>query len=237
MTSKYSFKDAFSDFCPLLQTPDPDLCVIVEFLYYLHIPPPPNVSNFADFASFLWLSIVKVYATDVRCRYIHIVIDKPEFLPLLQTLVHKSRSKKSGSYSGHEPQISGPIPVPHGKSYTALISSSKVFKANLIKYITFLFIEWGRKPTNNAHHEDLACWIATGALPEHWRCVLFSLHLLGLKTQQTQSKLQTFRGMPPNLPKRDTSPYMLPYLCPSNFLWRHWIILTKLSLNQSPATI
>ena len=57
---KYSFKDAFRDFCPLLQTPAPDLCVIVDFLYYLHIPPPPNVSNFADFASFLWLSIVKV---------------------------------------------------------------------------------------------------------------------------------------------------------------------------------
>lgn len=37
---KYSFKDAFRDFCPLLQTPAPDLCVIVDFLYYLHIPPP-----------------------------------------------------------------------------------------------------------------------------------------------------------------------------------------------------
>ena len=44
------------------------ICVIVAFLYYLHIPPPPDVSNFADFASFLWLSIVKVYAIDLHCR-------------------------------------------------------------------------------------------------------------------------------------------------------------------------
>ena len=144
---KYSFKDAFSDFCPFLQTPTLDLCVIVEFLYYLHIPPPPDVSNFADFASFLWLSIVKVYAIDLHCRYIYIVVDKPEFLPPSRTLVHKSRSKKSGRYSGHEPQVTGPTPVPHGKSYSSLLSSSKVFKANLIKYIT-LFIEWGKKTTN-----------------------------------------------------------------------------------------
>ena len=74
---KYSFKDAFSnfcpfsDFCPFLQTPTPDLCVIVDFLYYLHIPPPPDMSNFADFASFLWLSIVKVYAIDLHCSYIY----------------------------------------------------------------------------------------------------------------------------------------------------------------------
>ena len=116
---KYSFKDAFCDFCPFLQTPTPDLCVIVDFLYYLHIPPPPDVSNFADFASFLWLSIVKVYAIDLHCRYIYIVIDKPEFLPPPRTLVHKSRSKKSGRYSGHELQVTGPTPVPHGKSYSS----------------------------------------------------------------------------------------------------------------------
>ena len=31
-------------------------------------------------------------------------------------------------------------------------------------------------------------WIATRALPEYWRCVLFSLHSLGLKTQQMPSR-------------------------------------------------
>ena len=47
------------------------ICGIVDFL---HIPPPPDVSNVADFAAFLWLSIVKVYAIDLQCRYIYIVI-------------------------------------------------------------------------------------------------------------------------------------------------------------------
>ena len=125
---KYSFKDAFSSFCPFLQTPTPDLCVIVDFLYYLHIPPPPDVSNFADFASFLWLSIVKVYAIDLHCRYIHIVNDNPEFLPPPRTLVQKSRSKKSGRYSGHELQVSGPTPVPHGNHTVLFFRLAKCSK-------------------------------------------------------------------------------------------------------------
>ena len=31
-------------------------------------------------------------------------------------------------------------------------------------------------------------WIATRALPEYWRCVIFLLYLLGLKTQQMWSR-------------------------------------------------
>ena len=42
---------------------------------------------------------------------------------------------------------------------------------------------------------------------EYWRCVLFSVHLLGLKTQQTRSQMSLIQkfssgGMPPDPPKR-----------------------------------
>ncbi len=134
-----SFLPAFVDSCPLLVTPREsgnDVCIIIVFLYYAHAPTPEIVS-FYDFSS-LWTKIVQKYAFYYKCTRVYLVIDKPEYLPPPRRLLHQSRSQESG-VSLLTPKVLDSAPIPHGKNYTALLSSS-TFKANLIHFYTEHFI-------------------------------------------------------------------------------------------------
>ncbi len=138
------FLPAFQDTCPLLSQLSShrdvsDVCVIVDFLYFIHIPPTPDIVSFYDFFTSLWARIVQKYAIHHQCKRIYIVIDKPEYLPPPRLLVHQSRSKRSGSYAGPTPKITDSATIPHGKNYTALLSSA-TFKADLLDYLTKQFI-------------------------------------------------------------------------------------------------
>ncbi len=58
------FLPAFLDSCPHLDQPSTysDICVVVDFLYYVHIPPAPDVVSFLDYFTSLWSRIVQKYA-------------------------------------------------------------------------------------------------------------------------------------------------------------------------------
>ena len=56
-----------------------DLAIIIDLLYYIHMPPPPDVVTFFEYFSFLWDCVFDRYKR--YCKYLYIVIDKPQYLP------------------------------------------------------------------------------------------------------------------------------------------------------------
>ena len=171
------FLPAFQDNCPLLSQDISDVCVIVDFLYYIHIPPTPEIVSFYDFFLSLWTRIVRKFAIHHHCKSIYTVVDKPEHLPPPRLLVHQSRAKRSGSHSGPTPKIGDSAAIPPGKNYISLLSSplyhtgknyisllssplyhtgknyisllsSPSFKADLLEYLTKHFIAQAVQVTN-----------------------------------------------------------------------------------------
>ena len=102
---------------PLLDHSMNSLCVIIDVLYYIHMPPTFGVDTYEDYFSSIWSSTVAIYTNNHRCQYVHIIIDKPEFLPAPRTLVHQARLRKAQSISESDPKISDASPIPHGNKY------------------------------------------------------------------------------------------------------------------------
>ena len=84
------FDKVISDTCPILSTPSQDLSVIVDLLYFLHMPPPPSVITFNDYFHLLWQQTIGKYVLHHQAVYLYIVVDKPDFLPPPRSIVHKS---------------------------------------------------------------------------------------------------------------------------------------------------
>ena len=133
---KVGFGDMFTDDCPFFSVPhfgpSIDVSVILDFLYYIHRPPPPDISTY-DYFQYLW-NIVISGNVDI-CKYLYIVIDKPDYLPPPRKLVHEARRKKSGCFRGVEPVIVDNAPLPHGKIFEQLLALPS-FKSKLIHFIT-----------------------------------------------------------------------------------------------------
>ena len=70
--------------------------VIIDFLWFLHNPTPPDVTTYNDLASYYWSLIVLKVRFRYRCDMTTVVIDKTEYLPAVRQLIHKERKKRSG---------------------------------------------------------------------------------------------------------------------------------------------
>ena len=95
--------------CSILSFNPRDLGIIIDLLYFIHMPPPPSVSTFYDYFQVLWQQTVGKYVTHHQASYTYIVIDKPE------------------------------SQIPHGKTYSSLLAKCQGFKAKLIEYLTEKF--------------------------------------------------------------------------------------------------
>ena len=123
--------------CPTL-VPHKILSVILDFLYYIHRPPPPDISTFSEYFQYLWNAAVTRNLS--ISKYLYIVIDKPDYLPPPRKIVHEGRRKKSGYFRGVEPVIEDNAPLPHGTTFDQLLALTS-FKSKLIHFITQKIIQ------------------------------------------------------------------------------------------------
>ena len=131
---KYSeFTAAFSSTCPNIC--NTNISFIIDFLYFVHIPPPPDVTTYSTYFSYLWERAIDRLGIKRGFDHIYIVIDKPEFLPPPRSLVHQSRADKAGKLNDQPYTISDDQTIPHN-GFTALLSL-KEYKTDLVKYISF----------------------------------------------------------------------------------------------------
>ena len=54
LTQCLQFDQAVTGACPMLTHPPQDPCVIIDMLYYIHMPLPPHVTTFDEFFDHLW---------------------------------------------------------------------------------------------------------------------------------------------------------------------------------------
>ena len=133
--------------CPILVNPPPDLTVVVDLLYYLHMPPPPTVAVFEDYFNHLWNQTVGKSVFHHQAAHIYIVIDKPDYLPPPRALVHELRASTSLNFI--EPTVSDESSIPHGKVYSSTLAKSTTFKSHLIEYVTSKFVSKAMILTKN----------------------------------------------------------------------------------------
>ena len=150
LLSHDEFKQAFIHTCPLYTQPSNDLCVIIDFLYFIHIPPPVDVITYYQYANHLWECSVKKYGLKNGAKYIYIVVDKPAFLPPPRALVHRTRSEATqGTMYTVDPEIRNDLPVVHGSRYISLLANSKTFKEKFIKYLSTQMLRNALTVTSN----------------------------------------------------------------------------------------
>ena len=112
--------------------------VIIDLLYYLHMPAPSHISTFDQYAVYLWSICVQTFKTRLDPDQIYIVVDKPQYLPPPRDLVHTSRSDRTNNMTTVLP-VGSTLPIPHGSEYSAFLCTQE-FKCDLIDYITTKFI-------------------------------------------------------------------------------------------------
>ena len=116
------FEQALSNTCDFFSHPLLDLCVVIDMLYFIHMPPPPSITTFHDYFEHLWRQTVGKYAIQKGAAHIYLVFDKPDFLPPPRSIVHKSRGTKAGNVIP-DPTIRDDATIPHSKSYCSLLAN------------------------------------------------------------------------------------------------------------------
>ena len=127
MLCNVGFGEIFTNHCPFFSLPHSgptqDISVILDFLYYIHRPPPPDISTFFEYFQYLWNTAIT--RNLFISKYQRIVIDKPHYLPPPRKIVHEGRRKKSGYFRGVEPVIEVNAPLPHGKTFEQLLALTR----------------------------------------------------------------------------------------------------------------
>ena len=121
-------KQVFMTQCPLLLPSSPKHELIVDFLYILHQPPPPDVQTlifhfFFSFATYLWDKLIIKLARNRGASVIRIITDKPNHLPKPRELLHECRTSRTGIMSNHECDITDDGLLPHHSSYQQLLGN------------------------------------------------------------------------------------------------------------------
>ena len=109
-------------------------CEIIDFLFQLHQPPPPDVLTYNSLAEYLWNKIVINLGARRGAKVLRIIVDKPKYLPKPRQLLHASRSSRSGTMGESEGQITGDGEVPSAKDFQKLLAN-KVLKTQLITFL------------------------------------------------------------------------------------------------------
>ena len=98
-------------FTKSLPTSYDNVCLITDFMCYIHIPPPSTTVTYSEYFNYLW-TIATTHSAG-NTTSIVFVFDKPEHLPPPRTLVHEKRAKgKSTPYDNFEKLIDDNLPVP-----------------------------------------------------------------------------------------------------------------------------
>ena len=108
--------------CPLINNNEHEL--IVDFLFLLHQPPPPDINTFSSYAQYLWDKIVWKLGVQRGANVIRIVVDKSQYLPKLREPLHQFRSSNTGKMNSHECNISHEGVTPHATNYQQLLANS-----------------------------------------------------------------------------------------------------------------
>ena len=153
LSSCIQFDKVVSTSCPILSSPPHDLSVIVDLLYFIHMPPPPSVITFHDYFHLLWQQTVGKYVFKHKALYLYIVIDKPDFLPPPRAIVHRSRTntQKSNLASAVEPVVTDDSLIPHEKAYSSILAKCPQFKVKLLEYITSKYQTQAVSSTKQCH--------------------------------------------------------------------------------------
>ena len=134
---KSDFKDVVLELFPnsntfiTCNTLPRDSEIIVDFLFQLHQPPPPDVLTYDSLAEYLWNKIVINLGGRRGTNVLRIIVDKPKYLPKPRQLLHASRSFRSGTLGESECQIIGEGEVPSAKDFQKLLAN-KSLKGQLI---------------------------------------------------------------------------------------------------------
>ena len=154
LSSCIKFDQAVSTTCAILSSPPRDLGVIIDLLYFIHMPPPPSVSTFHDYFQLLWQQTIAKYVAHHQASYVYIVIDKPNHLPPPRSIVHKSRSSKAKSNqdSTVEPTVADESEIPHGQAYSSFLAKCHGFKTKLIEYLTQKYLSQAMSSTKQQNY-------------------------------------------------------------------------------------
>ena len=114
-----------------LPTSYDNVCLITDFMCYIHIPPPSTTVTYSEYFNYL-LTIATTHSAG-NTTSIVFVFDKPEHLPPPRTLVHEKRAKGKSTPYNFEKLIN--LPVPQGKEYASLLTVHE-YKCKIVQYIS-----------------------------------------------------------------------------------------------------
>lgn len=87
-----------------LPTSYDSLCLITDFMCYIHMPPPSTTVAYSEYFNYLWTISTNHFGGNTTSTVF--VFDKLEYLPSPRTLAHEKRAKgKSTSYNNFEQLI------------------------------------------------------------------------------------------------------------------------------------
>ena len=115
--------DPFVTTCPFFTDPPSDLEMLVDFLFFLHQPPPPDICTLAAFSDYLWDRIVLKLGIGRGAKVIRIIVDKSQYLALPRTILHTIRSGKTGTMGTDEFTTNADAHIPHGNTYQQLLAN------------------------------------------------------------------------------------------------------------------
>ena len=118
--------------CPFLCPIYTDHELIVDFLYLLHQPPPPDIKTFAEYAHYMWDRVVLKLGVRRGAQVVRIVVDKPSFLPKPRDLLHAQRSSRTGQIDAVD--IYGDNAIPHATEYQQLLANPQL-KRTFLSYL------------------------------------------------------------------------------------------------------
>lgn len=114
--------------CPLISNEHE---LIVDFLFLLHQPPPPDINTFSSYAQYLWDKIIWKLGVQRGANINRVVVDKPQYLPKPRELLHQFRSGKMNS---HECNKCDEGEIPHANNFQQMLANAQL-KKQLINYL------------------------------------------------------------------------------------------------------
>ena len=115
--------------CPTISPNITNHELIVDFLYLLHQPPPPDIQTFSSFVHYRWEKIILKLGVKRGATVIRIVVDKPKYLPKPRDLLHASRSTRTGKTNATECDICDEGAIPHCNEYQQLLANAELKKS------------------------------------------------------------------------------------------------------------
>ena len=136
----------FPSFCTTLlpwTIANDDTEVILDFLKFLHMPPHQAVGTYRELCDYVWQNVICLYGFDRGAKVVTLVIDKPNYLPLIRDLIHDERKATHLPFIC-PPHIKDNDKVPHGQNFASALSN-KFYKQMLINYMCTYLCEKARQ--------------------------------------------------------------------------------------------